>query len=64
MPKQMNFVQESEFLVLTGVVQCVRHCLAKHKVAGLIPGQDTCLGCGPGSQLGVCKRQPIVSPAH
>ena len=27
-------------------------CLAKRKIAGLIPGQGTCLGCGPGSRLG------------
>ena len=34
------------------------------KVAGSIPGEGTCLGCRPGPQLGVCKRQPIVSLTH
>ena len=31
----------------------------KPKVTGSIPGQDTCLGLGPGPWLGACKRQPI-----
>ena len=29
------------------------------KVAGSIPCQDTCLGCGPGPWVGVCERQLI-----
>ena len=37
---------------------------ANQNVTGLIPGQGTCLGCGPGLWLGVCKRQLIVSLAH
>ena len=38
---------------------------ANRKVAGSIPSQGTCLGCWPGSQLGVCEMQPIdVSLAH
>ena len=38
---------------------------AKQRVAGLIPSHGTCLGCGPGPQLGVCEKQPIqVSLAH
>ena len=37
----------------------------EQKVSGLIPGQSTCLGCGPGSQLGACERQAIdVSLEH
>ena len=32
---------------------------ANQKVTGSIPSQGTCLGCRPGTQLGVCKRQPI-----
>ena len=28
------------------------------RVAGSIPSQGKCLGCGPGSQLGESKRQP------
>ena len=35
------------------------------KFTSLIPCQGTCLGCGPGSWLGVCERQPInISLAH
>ena len=30
------------------------------RVTGLIPSQGTCLGCEPGPQLGVCKRQPHI----
>ena len=30
-----------------------------------IPGQSTCLGCGPGSPLGACQGQPVhVSLTH
>ena len=29
-------------------------------VAGSIPSQDTCLGCGPGPQWGVRGRQPHI----
>ena len=35
------------------------------KVAGCIPSQGTCLGCGPGPQVGVYERQLIdVSFVH
>ena len=37
---------------LAGVGQWVGPCPTKQKVAGLIPGQGTCLGCGPGPHLG------------
>ena len=29
------------------------------KVAGSTPGQSTCLGCGPGPNVGGCERQLI-----
>ena len=31
-----------------------------HKPKGcrFLPGQSTCLGCGPGPELGLCERQP------
>ena len=32
----------------------------KQRVAGSIPSQGTCLGCGPGPQLGVQERQPYI----
>ena len=31
------------------------------RVAGLIPSQGTCLGCGPGPWWGVCERQPHIA---
>ena len=30
------------------------------RVAGSIPSQGTCLGCGPGPQWGPCERQPHI----
>ena len=35
---------------LAGVVQGIEHGSAKQRVAGPIPSQGTCLGCGPGPQ--------------
>ena len=35
------------------------------EVAGSVPSQDTCLGCGPGPQLGAWERQLFaVSLTH
>ena len=53
-------------LALTGVAQWVGHQTANQNVSGSIPSQDTCLGCGPGPQLGACERQPhtdVFSPS-
>ena len=53
---------------LAGVAQQIEHWPVNQRVTGLIPSQGTRLGCGPGSQLGVCKRQthwhfsPSLSP--
>ena len=44
---------------LTGVAQWVGHHPTNQKVTSLIPTEDTCLGCGPGPQLGACERQLI-----
>ena len=30
------------------------------RVAGVIPGQGTCVGCGFGPGQGMCERQPIA----
>ena len=50
---------------LVGVAQWVECPPANLSVASSIPGQGTYLDCGPGSQLGVWKRQPInVSLTH
>ena len=54
------------FQALAGVAQWTEHHPANQKVAGLIPGQGTCLGCGPGPQLGACESQliDISLPIH
>ena len=38
-------------VALTGVAQWVGHHPTKQMVAGSIPGQDTCLGCGFGAHM-------------
>ena len=58
-------VKSEMFLALAGVAQWIEHWPVNQRVAGLIPSQGTCLGCGPGPHLGVCERQPIgVSLTH
>ena len=37
---------------LAGVAQWLAYWPVNQKVTGLIPSQDTCLGCGPGPQAG------------
>ena len=50
---------------LPGVAQWIECQPVNQKVAGSIPSQGTSLGCGPGTQLGTCEKQPIdVSPTH
>ena len=51
--------QKLKHRALVGVAQWIECQPVNLKVASLIPSQGTCLGCGPGPQLGVCKRQPI-----
>ena len=41
-----------------GSVDWVLAC--EPKATGSIPGQGTCLGCGPGPRLGACERQPHI----
>ena len=48
---QSGHIQESTSEALTGVAQLVRSCPTKQKVAGLIPGQGTCLSCRFGPWL-------------
>ena len=38
---------------LAGVAQWIEGWPANQRVAGSIPSQGTCLGCGPSPQLGV-----------
>ena len=52
-------------VALAGVAQWIKHWPANQKVASSVLSQGTCLGYGPGPQLGTCKRQPIdVSLPH
>ena len=44
---------------LADVVQWLECRPVNQKVACSTPSQGTCLGCGPGSQLGACEWQPI-----
>ena len=46
-------------LALPGVAQEIRHWPVNQRVTCSILSQGTCLGCGPGSQLGACERQPM-----
>ena len=43
-------------LALDGVTQWIEHRPANQRVAGSIPIQGTCLGCGPGPQEGALER--------
>ena len=45
---------------LAGVAQWIERRPVNQRVAGAIPSQGTCLGCGPGPQWGVCERQPHI----
>ena len=40
---------------LTGVAHLVGHCPPKQKIADLILGQGTCLGCGFGPNWGTYR---------
>ena len=45
---------------LAGVAQWIECWPANQSVSGSIPSQGTLLGCRPGPQQGVCKRQPHI----
>ena len=42
-------------VALAGIAQWIECRPVNRKVTGSIPGQDTCLGCGPGTQMGECE---------
>ena len=52
--------EDNNSVALAGVAQWIEHGTANQRVAGSIPSQGTCLGCRPGPQQGVCKRQPHI----
>ena len=45
-------------IAVAGVCQWNECWPANQRVAGLIPSQGTCVGCGPGPQQGAHERQP------
>ena len=47
-------------LALAGVAQWIEQWPENQKVIRLTPNQGTCLGCGPGPQLGAHERQPHI----
>ena len=47
---------EKDHAALAGVAQWIERQPANQKVPGSIPSQGTCLGCGPGPQLGTLER--------
>ena len=47
------------WIALAGVAQWTERHPANQKVADLVSSQGTCPGCGPGPQLGACRRQPV-----
>ena len=60
-----NIFKNFKFNALADVAQYIECWFANQKVIGSVSGQGTCLGFGPGPQMGACERQPInVSLAH
>ena len=47
-----NISFKKHFLALAGVSQWIERRPVNQKVSGSVPSQGTCLGCGPGPQLG------------
>ena len=54
LPFKENYSTQAE------LAQRIKHQPANQRVTGLIPSQDTCLGCRPGPQLGAPVRQPCI----
>ena len=47
-------------MALAGVVQWIECQTENQRVASSIPSLGTCLGCRPGFQYGVLKKQPHI----
>ena len=59
-----NNILRNHHKALTGVAELVGCHPTKQGVAGWIPGQGTCLGCGPGPQLGCVREATDQSFSH
>ena len=57
--RKKGHMKEMKFHALATVALWIECWLVNQRVTGSIPSQGTCLGCGPGSQWGVCERQPL-----
>ena len=55
-----NLVQKYTKTALAGVAQWIECWPVNQRIADSIPSQGTCLGCGPGPQMGVWERQPHI----
>ena len=55
---QNRFCWLKSIIALAGVAQWIECHPGNQRFTGSIPSQGTCLGCRPGPQLRVCKRQP------
>ena len=59
MKSTLNLPLKNIVVILASVAQWIECQPVNQKVIGSIPGRGTCLGWGPGPQLGACERQPI-----
>ena len=57
----MIILRINQIFALIGVAQWIEHGPVNQRVTGLVPGQDTCLGCGLGSRGWVQERQPHIN---
>ena len=57
---KMYGLYQSQYLALAGVAQWFESGPENQRVPGSIPSQVTCLGCGPGPQMGACEGQPHI----
>ena len=51
----MGSVMKKNLMALAGVAQWIERRPANQRVAGSIPSQGTCLGCGPAPQWGYVR---------
>ena len=55
-----NIILNQKVSALAGVARWIEYQSVNKRAAGLNPSQGTCLGCRPGPQQGVCRRQPHI----
>ena len=53
-------ILNNKFKISPGVAQWIECRPTNQRVSGSIPGQGTCLDCGPGPQLGAHERHPHI----